>query len=202
MFKELALKKISRALNKILATDWYVLAQFATLEAKTLRIILLKTPFDFLVSFHKQGIDLKPAIATDQATVQLSGTPSNLLRFAKTKAHTNMLMNQQIQIKGDLDLLMHIRKIEQQLEIDWEGLLAEYFGDFLANRLCLFLKNTKEKMLNHAQLVKMDTLDYLHDGLQCLPRAEEVTHFYRGVRTLRQDIDRLEARWKQKRRRQ
>lgn len=200
MFKQYSLKKISAALNKIFATDPYVFSQFAALEQKTLRVTLLKTPFDLIVTFHQEGIALTSATVHDQATVQLSATPSNLLRFARTKEHTQMLMEQKIQIKGDMDLLMQIKKIEQQLSIDWEGLLAEYLGDFTANRLCSLLKYTKEKITDHLNLLRSDTLDWLHDDLQCLPRVVEANHFYQGVRTLRRDIDRFEARLKQSRR--
>jgi len=200
MLKQYSLKKISTALNNMLATHPYVSSQFAALQQKTLRITLLKTPFDLVVTFHQDGIALAAATHSQEATVQLTATPANLLRFARTKEHTQMLMEQKIQIKGDLDLLMQIKKIEQQLAIDWEGLLAEYLGDFAANRLWSLFKIAKEKITHHAKLFGADTMNWLYDDLQCLPRASEANHFYQGVRALRRDIDRFEARLKQSRR--
>ena len=59
MFKNLALKKMAQAINKILATDPFVLEQFSALRAKTLRLQILKTPLDLLITFHTDGIELE-----------------------------------------------------------------------------------------------------------------------------------------------
>jgi ubiquinone biosynthesis protein UbiJ len=192
MFKNLALKKMAQAINKMLATDPFVLQQFSALQEKTLRLQILKTPFDFLIIFHAAGIELDFFTADDLATVEMSGTPTSLLRFAKTTEQTQMLMDKKIQIKGDLDLLMQIKKIQQQIVIDWEGLCAEYLGEFFSDRLFSFAKIGKEKISDHLQQFQADSLNYLHDELQLLPTEAEIHDFYEDIRDLRRDIDRLD----------
>ena len=157
---------------------------------------MLKIPFNVCVHFHEEGIELTPSKPQHVATVSLSGTPTALLRFAKTHAHTQMLMDKEIKIVGDLELLMEIKRIQERLMIDWQGLLAEYVGDFAANRLNLMARKAREKLSYHLKLARKDTLDYIHHEAQLLPTQAEAEQFYEEVRTLRHEIERLERKIK------
>lgn len=200
MLKQLGLKKLAQAINKILASDPLSLEEVQQLQAQVLRIELLKTPFIILVEFHPYGIELKQANADSKATVSLTGKPSALLRFAKTNSQTQMLMDKEVKINGDLELLMQIKKIQQRLAIDWEGLLAEYVGDFVANRFMMLAKRAKAKISSQLQSLRADSLDYLHYEIQLLPTREEVNQFHDDLRDLRRDIERLEVKIKKQER--
>jgi ubiquinone biosynthesis protein UbiJ len=191
MLKQLGLQKISQFINQALSTDPEALAELARLQEQTLRIQVLKTPFDVCIQFHANGIAILSA-ASPAATVTLSGTPSALLRFAKTDSHTQMLMDKAIKINGDLDLLMQLKKIQERLHLDWEELLARYFGDFAANRFMLAANKVKERLGYHMRSLKASSLDYVHHEAALLPTAAEVEEFYAGVRDFRRDIERLE----------
>ncbi|MCD6048057.1 MAG: sterol-binding protein [Gammaproteobacteria bacterium] len=191
MLKQLGLQKISQFINQALSTDPEALAELAKLQGQVLRVQVLKTPFDVCVQFHAHGISLLPDTSLP-ATVTLSGTPTALLRFAKTNSHTQMLMDKAIKINGDLDLLMQLKKIQERLHLDWEELLARHFGDFAANRFMLVANKIRDRLGYHARSLKMSGLDYVHHEAALLPTAAEVEEFYAGVRDLRRDIEHLE----------
>lgn len=192
MLKTLAFQELSKAINKILATDPFALNLFSQLANQSLRVQVLKTPFDVCVHFYKNRVSIMPYDDHEPATVTLTGTPSALLRFAKTDSHTQMLMDKQIKIVGDLDLLMEVKKIQAVLMIDWEGLLANYIGDFAANRVGLLVRRAKSKLASHFHLIKEDALDYVHNEALLLPTVVEVNEFYDALRDFRQDLERFE----------
>ncbi len=196
MLTQITLNKLSHAINKILATDPLALKSLAELHPKTLAIHFEKIPFAVWVEFRANGIALKPLLDNTLPTVSLSGSPSALLRFAKTDSHTQMLMDKKIKIHGDLDVLMTVKKIQHDLIIDWEGLLAEYLGDFPANRLMSIARRAKRKLFRHLGLLKDDSLNYLHHEIALLPTAPEVEQFYQEIRELRRDIDHFAIRLK------
>lgn len=196
MLKQLGLQKLSVLINKILATDPLALNELAQLNTKTLCVRVDKTPIVVWVEFSCEGVQLKPAESHALASVNLTGSPSALLKFAKTESHTQMLMDKKIKIQGDLDVLMELKKIQQRIMIDWEGLLAEYIGDFTANRLMMLARHTKKKIAHHLGLLREDSLNYLHHEAVLLPTAPEVDAFYHDIRELRRNIERLETRLK------
>ena len=193
MLETLALEKISRSISEILASDPATLKRFTQLEGKSLQLHILKTPVNCLATFTTTGVHLSKATTKTHATVCLTGTPSALLRFAKTDAHTQMLMDKTIKIHGDLDMLLEIKKIQQHLHIDWEGLLAGFIGDFAANRFMLAAKEFKTRLSAHVKSFGQSSQDYVHYEAKLLPTQDEVQHFYDELRDFRRDVDRLEA---------
>lgn len=197
MIKQLGLQKFNQLINRVLATDPEALRALSKLQGQTLRVQVLKTPFDVSVHFDKSGIEIAPASA--YATVTLIGTPSALLRFAKTDSHTQMLMDKTVKINGDLDLLMELKKIQERLQLDWEELLSQHVGDFVANRLMLLANHLTRRVQHHWRSFKKDGLDYMHYEAGLLPTQHEVEQFYTDVRDLRRDIERLEQKIKMRR---
>ena len=196
MLTTVALKKITQMLNKILSSDPFVLQDFAALSGKTLRVRLLKTPGDFLIHFDASGLALSIYQPEDPVTVMIAGAPLSLLRFARTDAQTKMLMDKTVQITGDVDLLMMIKKIQSRLSIDWEGLFAECVGDFAANRIFMLLKRARKKITGQANLLYRDGMDYIHHEIEVLPTRAAVEMLYEEIRALRVDVDRVALRLK------
>ncbi len=191
MWESLALEKISNALNHVLHTDSASLEQLCQLAGKTLAVKVTHTPIYWLIEFTSYGVQIKKHCSSAHVTVSISGTPSALLRFSKTKSHTQMLMDKTIKIHGDLEMLFELNKIQQHLHIDWESVLAEHIGDFAANRFMQLSKKITTQVAKHLASFKKSTIDFIQHEI-CFPTRPEVDDFYQQLRDLRRDIETFE----------
>ena len=196
MLKSILLKKITHGLNKILSTDPWSLEKISELAPQTMRLTFTYPSFDLLISFDNQGLNISHFEAKHTPTVWIKGSPFQLLQFSRTTQQTQMLMDKKVEIKGDLELLMQLQKIQKKLLIDWEELLSEVIGDFAANRCFNFLRKAQEKTSEKSKLLHEDTLNYLLYEAKLLPNEIEVKNFYEEIKKLRRDLERLELRIK------
>jgi ubiquinone biosynthesis protein UbiJ len=82
----------------------------------------------------------------------------------------------------------------QGLDIDWEEQLAKLAGDTLAHRIGHQARATGRWASRSGEVLTRDLREYLIEEGRLVPSAAEMKGFLDGVDTLRDDVDRLEAR--------
>jgi ubiquinone biosynthesis protein UbiJ len=196
MFKELSFNLLTQMLNKMIQSDPFALDYLVPLAHKSMRLIVLKTPVDLWIQFYANSIEIKAFQAQDKATITLSGAPSDLLKFAKTHEHTRLLMEKNVKIDGELDVLLDIKRLQEELAIDWESLLAEQLGDFTANRLMTLGKSLHDKVRYQLRRTCQHVEDYLRHETTLVVQRKELEQFSQQSLMLRREIDRIDARIK------
>lgn len=196
MIKEVLFHQLSRAINRVLATDPLAFTDLKKHNGKSLLIELEPMKFAVYVLFTEAGIQLKSQ--HDQtANVRLSGKPFALLTFAKSPDQTKMLMEEDVSLSGEIDLLLKLKQWALTTQLDIEALVAEAIGDTAANRLGLLAGRVAQRLRSSVQSLKHSTTLYLQEESQLLPTAMEVEQFIQGVQQLRQDLERATARSQQ-----
>lgn len=193
MIKEVFFHQLSRAINRVLATDPLALEDLKKHSGKALLIELEPMKLTVYVLFTDWGIQLKNQHDT-AANVRLSGKPLALLAFAKSPDQTKMLMDEAVSLSGEIDLLLKLKQWAQVTQLDIEGLVAEYIGDTAANRLGLLTSHLAKRLRSSLHSLKHSTTLYLQEESQLLPSAPEVEQFIQEVNQFRQDVERATAR--------
>ena len=126
--------------------------------------------------------------------VLFSGSPLAFARMGLSGSPKRALFGGEVLVEGDMTVARGFQGLFEQLDIDWEGLLARYAGQGLAASLAGALRTTHAWGLETLDAWRMNVAEYLQEESRELPASAEADIFFADVDQLRADFDRLEAR--------
>jgi ubiquinone biosynthesis protein UbiJ len=100
----------------------------------------------------------------------------------------------EVNIEGDIQTGKQFQDLFKQLDIDWEGLLAQYTGYSIAHRISGFFRAGQTWSKETVETFKLNTEEFLQEETRDLPAKAEIDGFFADVDRLRTDADRLECR--------
>jgi ubiquinone biosynthesis accessory factor UbiJ len=99
-----------------------------------------------------------------------------------------------VRIEGDAELAEKFRELASLLKPDLEDELSLVLGDVPAHQIGRFARAAAAWSRKAAATSVRNAAEYLgHESRDVVPRSE-AEHFFRGVDSLREDVDRLAAR--------
>ena len=191
------LAAMEAALNQLFAMDPESFARLTDFKGRIIAFHI--TDMDQWLYFFpdKQGMQIISHYEGEPDTV-ISGS---LLAFAKMalaedQEKTRSVFKGDIKITGDMALGQHFQALFQQLEIDWEEHLSHITGDVIAHSL----GNAARGVLGFGKQLfnslGMDVSEYLQYETRDIASGPEIQHFNQQVDTIRNDVERAEARIK------
>ncbi len=186
---------IESTLNAVLKYDPALLAALAKFAGKRIRI----QSDDWLIlviTVHEQGVYLS-LNDEDECDTTVFGSISELLEVAIASDKANALMNGDIDISGSSALVLDLAKIVQQMDIDWEALVAPLTGGLIAHQIGKGFRSFFKWSQDSGQTLATSSKEYLEDELQVLVPKPLAEHFASQVSDLRLATDRAEARLEQ-----
>lgn len=194
MIKKNAYSLITQAINKYLSMDHASASRLEKLNNKVFCIVVRPSNLVLQFVIHGQAVHLQDdeVLATD---VKIIGTPLQLLNLMLEKDNRQQLFMNDVEIEGDALVGQAIVSLFDQLDIDWESLLAQYIGDIPTYHTSRVIKGIKSWSQQLQKSFTRDVSDYLHEELQALPNAIELQDYYDEVDKLRLETDRLLAKW-------
>jgi ubiquinone biosynthesis protein UbiJ len=127
------------------------------------------------------------------AEAEIVGGPFSLLALAG-EAPEAVIQRGDVQIRGDVELAQRFRELAMLLRPDIEEEVSKLIGDVPAHHLGRFARAAFDWTRNAASTQVQNVAEYLaHERQHLVPRAE-ADQLLKGVDTLRENIDRLEAR--------
>ena len=192
---------IETALNEYIQMDAQASLKLAKLSEKVIAIELLGWDITLYLLPDAHGIQVMSVYAGEADTI-IRGTPMALLNMSQGEATAATLREQNITIDGDLELGQQFSAFFKNLDIDWEEKLAQTFakvtsestGDLLAYKIGRLVQGFKQWQPQAKQTLEKNIAEYFQQESEILPFAEEIEPFYKAVDTIRNDVDRLEAR--------
>lgn len=137
-----------------------------------------------------------PEAAQPSATdteAEIVGGPLSLLALAGS-APESVLQRGDVQIRGDVELAQKFRELAMLLRPDPEEEVSRVIGDVPAHQLGRFARAALGWTRNATSTTVRNVAEYLaHERQHLVPRAEG-DQLLKGVDTLRENVDRLEAR--------
>ncbi|MES9906247.1 MAG: SCP2 sterol-binding domain-containing protein [Sedimenticola sp.] len=132
-----------------------------------------------------------------EADCSLSGTPLALFRMGGQRSGADQLFDGTVKISGDSELAHRFGKILADIDIDWEEQLSRYTGDTVAHQVGNLFRGVTHWGGRSLDTLGLNLQEYLQEEQQLLPVKAEVDAFLNDVDTLRDDVERLQARIKQ-----
>jgi ubiquinone biosynthesis protein UbiJ len=194
MLSTAALASAEKIINAALAYDPASRLALAELSPQVLAVKISTPDFKVFVMPDVDGIELHGHYE-GEITTQLEGTLPALLSLIKSDRLN--LKDSGVQLFGSTNFLAELQKILKNLEIDWEEMLSQAFGDIIGHQGAELIRSkmswTKDRVSNIQRL----TSEFLTEELRVLPSAPELNFFNAQVDELKLGADRVEARIEQ-----
>lgn len=193
MLKKYSLKALQKAINKALKLDEQMSNKLQVLNNKSLEIIIGPLNVNFFILFINGEIALLDQYNKEADTI-IHSNPLGLIRLSllpTSKARS--LFNDKIRIKGDIELGQQVKKIFDEIEIDWEGHLAHFTGDIVAYQLGSFVRKGMAFKKQFNESMRQNVTEYLQEELRVTPSKYELEDFFAEVDELSLSVARLQA---------
>ncbi|RKR04413.1 ubiquinone biosynthesis protein UbiJ [Kushneria sinocarnis] len=192
----LLLASAERTLNHLLARDPAAPARLAGLAGKRLLLRITAPAFEVLITFHNGGLaltrlpDASPGDA--DACVEIDADTLGAL-MGGASIESCMTANRLI-VHGELGLLAATRALLMDLDVDWEGALAEWFGDVPAHSLATGLRRVGRFGIRSSHSLEEDLREYILEEGRWLAGRNQLDIAREHLTELEIATDRLEAR--------
>lgn len=193
MIKHHSLALLQKAINLALSLDESFSAKIAPLHGKVLKIVIRPLEVSFFIRFTEEGLML----LTDATTVPdatITSNPLGLIRLSLLPASkARSLFNDQVSITGDIEFGQAVKKMFDEIDIDWEGHLARFTGDVVAYQIGSFVRQGLAFKQQVKQSLRESVTEYLQEELQAFPSPEEMDDFFQEIDELSLKVERLAA---------
>ena len=189
-----ALAGAERAINKALEYDPASRAALAGLSEHVLAVTLEPVELTVYLMPGADAVALRSHFEGEPC-VHVRGPLPALMRLAG--GHQGNLKATGVQISGDSGVLLELRGILQNLELDWEEALSQLLGDVAGHGAAQALREAGRWLRDRGVSSRRLLSEFITEELRMLPPRQELDDFYRGVDDVRFDLDRAEARLRQ-----
>ncbi|MCW9025038.1 MAG: SCP2 sterol-binding domain-containing protein [Gammaproteobacteria bacterium] len=193
---------IETAINSVLALDPATLKSFASFKGKVIAIELESRPKQPLITLYllpgESGMIVLSQYAGEPDTT-LAGTPIALAKMSFGSRvggpdASDVLFSGEVNIRGDVELGQHFKRVLDKMDIDWEEHLSKITGDIVAYKVGDSLRQFGNWWKQSAQTLGEDAAEFLQQENARLPEKSEMMEFNQSVDTIRDDVERLQAR--------
>jgi len=193
MIKNYTLKALQQAINHALMLDEGMPAKIKALQGKVLELIIKPLQVNFFIRFTEHDLELLADHAGPADTV-IESSPLGLIRLSLLPASkVRSLFNDQIKLSGDVELGQRVKKLFDEIDIDWEGHLAQFTGDVVAYQIGSFFRQGVAFKEQVSTSLRQNLTEYLQEELRLFPPREEIEDFFKDIDALSLSVERLAA---------
>lgn len=180
-------------INQVLRLDPESLARVQNLQGKVIGIEISGPDIAFYLLPDDRGLNVFSHFEGAVDTV-LRGTPLGMARMGLTKRPGDMLLRDEVQITGNVELGQQLRDILDHLDIDWEEQLSHLTGDIVAHQLGELARGVLGWGRKTADILAHDGAEYIQEESRDVVTRSEVDEYITRVDALTADMERLAAR--------
>ena len=186
---------MENAINGLLALDENSRQNAAPLSGKTLKIELSDLNLSFFLSISGRQ-DILIMSYGENPDVVIRASSINLAKMSTLEDANRMVLNQDVNISGDVATVSKVQEFFASVHIDWEEHLSRLTGDLIAHKISSGLRAGASWLRNSVKSLSSDISEYARYEAEWMPDSHESDGFIKQVNQLRNDVDRLEAKMK------
>lgn len=214
MLAVLALGTVETVVNQWIDLDAATRQQLNTLHGKLLRVVIDSPQLSVDVFFDHHKLRLSPTVLgmPAQKTSIFEQRPYDPL-YAPQQANTTLHVKHLIELgklmsatagetgniplQGDMSLLQQLQRILAQTEPDLASRLSPWIGAVPAKQIGDVIQHSKQTIHRISSGLLAHGEDIISEDSQLFVARWQMQHFKQQVRTLRQDIERAQAKVQQ-----
>jgi ubiquinone biosynthesis accessory factor UbiJ len=191
MFSTAAIVSAEKIINAALAYDPSTRIALGKLSPQVLSVKLTDLNMTFFLAPSSTGVSLLGHFEGDPSA-QLCGTVPAL--FSLINNEQVNLKNSGINMTGDTLFVAELQQLLKKIDIDWEEMICDVFGDLLGHQLARITRSKMRWVKERSESFQRLTSEFLTEEFHLLPSKPEVNFFNQQVDNIRLAADRLEAR--------
>ena len=192
LIKPLLLATLETALNRYLALDNNKEDLLIPLKGKIIALTIQSFNETLYLCPTSDSIQIIDQI-TGRPDTTISGSVWALGLMGISAKPMRSVFSGEIKIEGDIQTGKQFQAVFKKLDIDLEGLMAQYTGHDIASKISQFFRSGQEWGKETIETFKLNAAEFLQEETRDLPAKPEIELFYRDVDALRNDSDRLEC---------
>jgi ubiquinone biosynthesis protein UbiJ len=193
LIKPILITVLETALNRYLALDNNKEDLLIPLKGKIIALTIQPFNETLYLCPTSDSIQIIDQI-TGQPDTTISGSAWALGLMGISAKPMRSVFSGEIKIEGDIQTGKQFQAVFKKLDIDLEGLFAQYAGDDLARRISQFFRSGQEWGKETIETFKLNTAEFLQEETRDLPAKPEIDIYYQQVDELRNASDRVESR--------
>ena len=195
LFKRTALEGAETLINAALTKDPASKRALSKLEGQVLLVESTLPPLTVAIEPTATGIQLHDDWDGDVA-VTIDGTLIAMGAIAVNTKESISFSGTGVNVSGNLDTLHQLNKIMGDVDIDWEGALAEIIGDIPAHLIAKGIRNSAVIRKDIVTRASTGVVEVAQEEFNLTPSKNEFEAMIPDIRQLSADADRLAARVK------
>lgn len=181
------------AINQALTLDEQTPKKILTLQGKVLEVIIAPLDVNFYITFNEHELVLLDKYENHPDTI-IHSNPIGLIRLSLLPASkARSLFNDKIRISGDIELGQKVKQLFDELDIDWEGHLAQFTGDIVAHQIGSFVRRGIDFTNQLSESMQHNITEFLQEELRIVPSRYELEDFFHNIDELSLSVERLQA---------
>lgn len=185
------LAPLESLLNRNIAASSTARSLCRRLDTKVLALHVDGVPLS--IYFKSQGESMSLDTKHEgEPNATLSGTPLSFLRLAGPQPEAALRAGA-VKIQGDAEVVQAFSELLKHTRPDFEEELSRVIGDVAAHQVGNVARSVVGFARRASQTFAQNVSEYLQEEGRDAPSRTEAEEFVAGVDTLRDDVDRLEA---------
>ncbi len=195
LFKRTALEGAETLINAALTKDPASKQALTKLEGQVFLVESTLPPLTVAIEPTATGIQLHDNWDGNVA-VTINGTLIAMAAIAVNAKESISFSGTGVNVSGNLDTLHQLNKIMGDVDIDWEGALAEIIGDVPAHLIAKTVRNSVVIRQDIVTRASTGLVEVAQEEFNLTPSKNEFETIIPDIRQLSADADRLAARVK------
>lgn len=186
---------LEAALNRAVALDPETRAALPALAGRTVALQLENPPLALQLSVEGEHLKVGPVADADRADLSVRSTLAGVLGQLPFMRGRNAAPLGAMRVEGDAELARRLQRMAERFDPDWSLPFTRVFGDVMgvqiANAVAAGLRGSREFARGFAR----DGADFITEETRDVVGKEELRAFYSDVDRVRDDAERLQARF-------
>jgi ubiquinone biosynthesis accessory factor UbiJ len=181
--KGISLAALETALNTALKLDTASREKLTALAGQVFHLECTQPELDIYLLPQEHGVQLA-AHWEGNITAGLTGTRDDYLELLRSNDPAATLINGNMRVIGDSKILLHLRDIAAELDLDWEAPLTRVFGDIVGHQMARSLRFGSRLFFDAAKSLQRQLYDYMQEENPFLAKRWQVEQFKHAVTDL------------------
>lgn len=192
MYQQILCSLIEKIANGVVNKAEIDRSVLASLEQKTLSLELRELGFPICCSVNEQRFVITGVVERSDCTISTDIKSLKLLQ--KEQQLTELIRQEQLDIKGDIKVAQQFAQLAESFNFDWGKELSNHIGDVPAYKVEQLQIWLKSKFSFAQQQIKSDASEWLVHEKNLLVTLPELTVFSEQVQAVKADLADLEQR--------
>jgi len=181
--------------NQLLRMDGDVLEHCEKLSGCCIAIHLIDIDKTLYCQPGHWGINLSLDKPSKEIDATISGRAMALVNLSMQQDKIATSIKERVEITGNAQVAQQFQKILTEIDIDWEEQIAKITGDTLAVNITRTAKTLHNWFKSSAESFILNSRDYVQHEVSMTPTEYELADLKQNITTLRDDVERLEAKF-------